>query len=116
VHFASGATGNRKILARQMNQPAIHRGAARDYSIRWQVLACHVEISGTVFGEEADFLKASQVDEIFHALASRELTVRMMLVDSFLAAALLDQRSLGAQLGNLCLYRRFLFCRLLREK
>ena len=103
MHFAGGTAGHGEILTGEMNQAAIDGGAAGDDSIRRQILASHVEISGAVFGEKPHFLKAVSVDEIFpRAREPCKLPSACRLSIRFSAASLLGSGSLlGAQLGDL---------------
>jgi hypothetical protein len=107
VHLAGGAAGYREVLARQMNDSAIHRGASCDHSIGRQVFVSHAKISGSMFRKSADLLETFPVHKLFHAFACCKQASCVMLIDSCLAASLLDFRSLVLKFRDLSVNRRF---------
>ncbi len=86
VHFAGRAACNREVLARQMHQPSIDRGAACHYTVGGQIFLRHAEIRGVMLRKKADLLKALAVHQFCNTLPRRQLAAGVMLFDSLFAA------------------------------
>src|SRR5215472_12339991 len=83
-----------------MHGAPIDPAATSDNAVRRHVLVHHAEQSGTVFGKEPHFLKASVVDQFVNAFPGSEFTRRMLLVDTLFSAAELNLGALLTQAGN----------------
>ncbi len=105
MHFAGSPACDREILAGEMDESAIDRGAAGNHPIGRHRLVGHTEVASPVIRKQANLLKAVAIHQLLHSFTRCELAGRMLLRDAFLAAAEFDGGSPRTQVGNLFVHR-----------
>ncbi len=94
MRFGERAAEHREVLRENKHHTAIDGAVADHHAVTGNLGVSHVEVGTAVLNEHVPFFERTWIEQQFDALASSQLALGMLRVDTFLAATKACRRAL----------------------